>query len=474
MNEFDVIVIGAGPGGYSAAMRLAQLGLEVACVERETVGGVCLNWGCVPSKALITVAERYHQALHGDSFGITTHGVALDMTRAQAHNRSLVSHHTSGVAALLKANGVRVLQGHARLHSASEVSLETKTGTERLRARRAIVISTGARPRLLPGFTPDGKRILTAKEAVFLERVPDHLVVLGGGVIGLELGSAFQTLGSKLTLVELGPTLLPGVDEELKNVVSKRLVARGATIHLNTRASSFAATEGGVALNIDTPIGALALSATHVLVAAGFVPDTSSLNVDALGMKLDAQGHIVTGDDCQTSIHGVYAIGDVVGPPYLAHKAFAEALVVTDAIASNHAKRDWKVIPAAIFTSPEVATVGVSETEAQARGLKVTIGRFPYSALARAGARGEKDGFVKLVAEEGRLIGAGIVGADASELISELTLAIEVGATLEDLSLTIHPHPTLSEGVHDAADHGLGRAVHVLNRKSSKPGLGAT
>ncbi len=359
MSQVDVVVIGAGPGGYSAAMRLAQAGLEVVCVEREAVGGVCLNWGCVPSKALITVAERYHQAQHGETFGVFSQGVTLDMQQAQRHNRSVVAHHTGGVAGLLKANGVRTIAGAARLVSATEVVVATSSGgSESLSARRGIVISTGATPRALPGFVPDGSRILTAKEAVFLERVPEHLIVLGGGVIGLELGSAFQTLGSKLTVVELGSTLLPGVDDDLVAVVAKRLVAQGATVHLNTRATSVDTTEGGVRVNLQTSTGPVSVEGTSVLVAAGFVPDTSSLNIAAVGIALDKHGHITTGPDCQTSVPGVYAIGDVAGPPYLAHKAFAEALVVTEAITGKHGQRDWKAIPAAIFTSPEIATGG--------------------------------------------------------------------------------------------------------------------
>lgn len=469
MKKVDVVVIGAGPGGYSAAMRAAQTGLEVVCVEREAVGGVCLNWGCVPSKALITVAERYHQAKHGESFGVFSSDVRVDMKRAQTHNRAVVAHHTGGVAGLLDANRVQTVYGEARFKSAREVVVESSRGTETYQARRAIVVSTGAKPRVLPGFTPDGKRVLTAKEAVFLEQVPEHLVVLGGGVIGLELGSAYQTLGAKLTVVELGNSLLPGVDDDLVAVVSKRLVANGATVHVNARATAFDPTEQGGVLSLQTPTGTTTLAATSVLVAAGFVPNTRSLNVEGVGLAVDHVGHLKTGVDCQTSVPGIYAIGDVAGPPYLAHKAFAEALVVTDAITGKHAQRDWKAIPAAIFTSPEIATVGLSEREARSEGLAIEIGRFPYSALARAGARGENDGFVKLLSVEGRLVGAGLVGAEASELIAELTLAIEVGATLEDLSLTIHPHPTFSEGIHDAADHGLGRAVHVLNRRRPTP-----
>lgn len=465
MEVADVVVIGAGPGGYSAAIRLAQAGLSTVCVEKEAVGGVCLNWGCIPSKALISVAERYQKALHGEALGVTARDVSLDMRRAQLHNRSVVQHHTSGVAGLLRANGVQVLKGHARLVTARRVAVDVGDGaTREVEARLAVVVSIGASPRVLGGFEPDGQHILTAKEAVFLDEVPNHLVVLGGGVIGLELGSAYLNLGSKLTVLEVGDRLLPGVDEDLVSVAQKRLSAKGATVHVNTRATSWEPSTNGIRVTLSVEGERRSLEASHILVAAGFAPDTRALGLQALGVRLDEQGHIATTEDCQTSLSGVYAIGDIAGPPYLAHKAFAEALVVADAISGRRAKRDWKAMPSAIFTDPEIATVGVSERDAKSAGLPVVVGRFPYSALGRAGASGDKDGFIKVLSVDGRLVGAGLVGAHASELIAELTLAIEVGATLEDLSLTIHPHPTLSEGIHDAADHGLGRAVHIINR----------
>lgn len=241
-------------------------------------------------------------------------------------------------------------------------------------------------------------------------------------------------------------------------------------MHLTTRATSWEPTPDGVRVGLNGDDGPFSVDGSVILVAAGFAPDAQKLGLEPLGVRLDARGHIATTEDCQTSLPGVYAIGDIAGPPYLAHKAFAEALVVTDAISGRRAKRDWKAMPSAIFTDPEIATVGLNESDARAAGLPVVVGRFPYSALGRAGAQGEQDGFVKLLSVDGRLVGAGLVGIYASELVAELTLAIEVGATLEDLSLTIHPHPTLSEGIHDAAEHGLGSAVHVLNRARAPRG----
>jgi dihydrolipoamide dehydrogenase len=470
VSQFEVIVIGGGPGGYSAAIRLAQSGLRTACVEAEAVGGVCLNWGCIPSKALISVGQRYQAALTGARMGVRADSVHLDMVQAQVHNRSVVHHHTEGVAGLLKSNGVELVYGTARLESSRRVRVRHADGTSRVfEATRGLVIATGATPRVLPGFAPDGERILSAKEAVFLERVPEHLVVLGGGVIGLELGSAYHALGSRLTVVEASDQLLPGIDPDLTQVVKKQLSAGGAQFFLSTQATAWEPTTSGVRVQLQAHQGALSIEGTSVLVAAGFVPRSDALGLTEVGVELDARGHIRTTDDCQTTAAGVYAIGDIAGPPYLAHKAFAEAQVVFDALTGHRAKRDWRALPGAVFTEPEIATVGLSETAAKAQGLDVTIGRFPFSASGRAMARGQTHGFVKLIAVNERVVGAGIVGADASELISELTLAIEVGASLEDLALTIHPHPTLSEAIHDAAEHGLGHAVHVLNR-ARKPG----
>lgn len=462
----DTVVIGGGPGGYSAAIRLAQAGLHTLCVEKENVGGVCLNWGCIPSKALITVAERYHWVQTGHEMGIDASAVRLDMQRAQAHSQAIVRHHTSGVASLMKSNGAELVLGTATFVSPRELEVRAADGTTtRITARRAIVIATGALPRALPDVAVDGKRILTAKEAVFLQHVPERLVVLGGGVIGLELGSAFHRLGARLSVVELGDSLLPGTDPDLVAPVRKRLERSGATILLDTLALGAESTGDGVELRVRGPGGEQVLRASTLLVAAGFVPRTDGLGLQAAGVQLDERGHVFTREDCQTSVPGIYAIGDIAGPPYLAHKAFAEAQVVVDAIRGRGARRDWRAMPSAIFTNPEIATVGLSEADAKARGLDVNVGRFPFSASGRAMARGETEGFVKLVADGDRVVGAGIVGPEASELIAELTLAIEVGATLEDLSLTVHAHPTLTEAIHDAAEHGRGTAVHVVNRR---------
>ncbi len=466
--NFDVIVLGAGPGGYALAIRLAQRGKRVAAVERESVGGVCLNWGCIPSKALITTAQRFVWAKEGADLGVLSDGVRLDLPRAQQRNREIVKHHTGGVASLLKSNGAQLFAGAAEIVSPRQVRVTAADGSlTELDASEAIVVATGATPRALPGFEPDGKRIVTARDGVFLEQLPEHLIVIGGGIIGLELGSAYQRLGSRLSIVEIGATLLPGVDADLVRVVQERLVRRGAQISLGTRALGWQEHAGGVRVSLQGPSGDGVLDGNVVLVATGFVPNSAGIGLERLGVKLDAGKHVVTDERCETSVPGVFALGDVAGPPYLAHKAYKEAEVLAEVLGGKRAVRDIRALPSVIFSDPEIATVGLSETRARAEG-DVSIGKFPFSALGRAQALGETEGFVKLIARGDRLIGAGIVGPEASELIAELTLAIEVGATLEDLALTVHTHPTLSEAVHEAAEQGLGQAVHVLNRRRPK------
>jgi dihydrolipoamide dehydrogenase len=462
---YDTVVIGGGPGGYALAIRLAQRGQRVTCVEKEAVGGVCLNWGCIPSKALITTAQRFDWARHGEELGVLADGVRLDLPRAQRRNREIVEHHTGGVANLLKSNGAELVHGAARVLAPGKVEVTLADGTLRELETRAIVIATGATPRTLRGFEPDGQRVVTAREAVFLEQLPEHLIVLGGGVIGLELGSAYQRLGSRLTVVELTGSLLPGVDADLTRVVQKRLEKNGATILTSTRALSWQATGGGVKLELSDGRATRSIEGGLALVAAGFVPNGDGAGLDAVGVQRDAQGHVLTNERCETNVPGIFAIGDVAGPPYLAHKAYKEAEVLAEVLTGHDVVRDWRALPAVIFSDPEIATVGLSEAQARAAYTDVVIGKMPFAALGRAQALGETEGFVKLIAERGRLIGAGVVGPEASELIAELTLAIEVGASLEDLALTVHTHPTLAEAVHEAAEHGLGQAVHIMNRK---------
>jgi dihydrolipoamide dehydrogenase len=474
-SRFDVVVIGGGPAGYALTIRLAQRGRRVACIEREAVGGVCLNWGCIPSKALITTAQRFDWARHGAAdMGVLSDAVRLDLPRAQARSREVVKHHTGGVTGLLRSNGAELFSGAAELLSPKRVRVTGSDGTQlELEATRAVVIATGATPRRLSGFEPDGQHILTAREAVFLEQLPDHLIVLGGGVIGMELGGAYQRLGASLTIIELSGSLLPGIDADLVRVAQRQLERRGARLLTDTRALGWERQGAGVRVEVKGPSGNAWLNGSAVLVAAGFAPNSGGLGIAELGVRLDAQGHIDIDPRCESNVPGIFAVGDVAGPPYLAHKAYKQAEVLAEILSGQRVIADWRAMPSVIFCDPEIATVGLSEKQARAESSDVVIGKFPFAALGRAQALGETEGFVKLIATANRLIGAGVVGPEASELIAELTLAIEVGASLEDLALTVHSHPTLAEAVHEAAEQGLGQAVHVLNRRRPERAQGA-
>ncbi|HEU0016020.1 MAG TPA: dihydrolipoyl dehydrogenase [Longimicrobium sp.] len=464
-SEYDVIVVGGGPGGYTAAIRLGQLGRRVLVVEKENVGGVCLNWGCIPSKALITAAGTLDRIREAGPMGIRTSAPTIDFAATQAWKGDIVRKLTGSVATLIRGTGGAIVDGTARLVAPREVEVAMADGaSRRYTAHDAVVLATGASVATLPGFEPGGP-ILTAREAVGLEAVPESLLVIGGGVIGLELGTMYQRLGARLTVVEVSDALLPGVDPDLVRVVEKRLRARGAEVLTGARAIAWEEKDGRAVVTVEHAGAARVVEAERVLVSVGFRPVTRGLGLEKVGVRLDARGHIAVDGQMRTSVPGVYAIGDVAGGPYLAHKAFKEGEIAAEVIAGRRVARDWYALPAAIFTDPEIATVGMTEAEARAQGRAVKVGRFPFSASGRALSLGETQGMVKVVADEERLLGVGIVGPEASELIGEAALALEMVAAAEDVALTIHPHPTLSEGVMEAFKHALGEAIHIANRK---------
>ncbi|MGB0678095.1 MAG: dihydrolipoyl dehydrogenase [Polyangiales bacterium] len=466
-TTYDAIIIGGGPGGYVAAIRLGQLGLKALVVEKESMGGVCLNWGCIPSKALIAAASLYDKIKRADAMGIRTSGLEVDVQAMQKWKEGIVGKLTGGVAGLVKGNGGSICMGEAKLTSPKEVEVTAADGkTSRYSATRGIIVATGASVIQIPGFTPDGKTLITAREAVSLSEVPKHLVLIGGGVIGLELGMVYQKLGAKVTVVEMTEQLLPGVDADLVKVVEKHLKKGGAEILLGAKASGCKVAKGQATVSVEQGGKTKELVADKVLVAVGFRPHSAELGLEALGVKLDARGHIVTNDTQESSVPGIYAIGDVCGMPYLAHKASKEGEIAAEVIAGHRAARDWRVMPAAIFTEPEIATAGLTESAAKAEGRAVKIGKFPFAASGRAMAVSETDGFIKVITcpDSHEVLGVGIVGPEASDLISEAALAIEMCAFAEDVALTVHPHPTLGEGVMEAFKHALGEAVHVMNR----------
>lgn len=465
-SEYDAIVIGGGPAGYTAAIRLGQLGVRTLVVERENVGGVCLNWGCIPSKALISAAALVDKIRHAGTMGIRVGEPEIDFAATQQWKAGIVQRLTGSVAAIVKGAGGDIAAGSARLSGPGAVEITAADGSTRtVTARRAVVVATGAQVATLPGFEPDGARILTAREAVDLTRVPASLAVIGGGVIGMELGMMYQKLGTRVTVVEVADQLLPGVDPDLVRVAEKRFRARGGEVMTGARALGWRPRGDGVALAVRHGGTERSLEVEKVLVSVGFWPNVAGLGLQETGVRLDERGHVAVDGRYRTSVAGVYAIGDVAGGPYLAHKAFKEAEIAAEVIAGRNVVADWYALPAAIFTDPEIAAVGMTEAQARAAGHDVKVGRFPFSASGRALALGETEGLVKVVADDERLLGVGIAGAEASELIGEAALALEMVAAAEDVALTIHPHPTLSEGVAEAFKHALGEAIHIANRK---------
>ncbi|MBL8609047.1 MAG: dihydrolipoyl dehydrogenase [Myxococcales bacterium] len=466
-RTYDAVVIGGGPGGYVCSIRLGQLKQKVLCVEKDEVGGVCLNWGCVPSKALIAASHTYEKAKNGATMGLVCDNVRVDVDKMQDWKGGIVKKLTSGIRGLFKGNGVDLTMGEARVVGRNKVEIKTKEGTEIVEATKAIVVATGSSTIEIPTFKFDGKQVIGAKEAVSLRHVPKRLLVIGGGVIGLELGCVYQKLGSDLTVVEATPTLLPGTDADLTAVVEKKLVKHGAKIKKGTKAVGYERqADGSLAVKLDLGDGKFDTVVTDcVLVAVGMRPNGAGLGLEELGVKVE-RGFVPTDQYGRTNVEGIYAIGDVSGVPMLAHKASKEGEVVAEIIAGHKAAKDWVGIPAAIFTDPEIAVVGVSEEEAKKRGLEVRIGKFPFAALGRAMAVNETEGFFKVVADKNthEVLGVHIVGPEASDLISEGALALEMHAFLEDIGLTIHPHPTLGEGLMEASMAGLGHAIHVMNR----------
>ncbi len=466
-NEYEAIVIGGGPGGYVAAIRLGQLGVKTLCVEREAMGGVCLNWGCIPSKALIAAANLANKVKNAQHMGITVKDLEVDVAKMQEWKEGIVHKLTSGVTSLVKGNKGDIVMGDATVTGPNTVEVATADGkNETYTASKGIIVATGTQMIEIPGFEPDGDVVITAREAVSLQSAPGSMVLIGGGVIGLELGMVYQKLGTKITVVELMDQLLPGTDTDLVRVVKKHLEKDGADIYLNSKAVALDRSGGKAKVTIETDGKQTVVEADKVLVAIGFRPNSGGIGLEKVGVKLDDRGHIAIDEQMRTNVPTIFAIGDVAGTPYLAHKASKEGEIAAEVIAGHNAAADYRAMPAAIFTDPEIATVGLTESEAKAQGKKVKIGKFPFAASGRAMAVSETDGFIKVIIDEAdhQLLGVAIVGPEASDLISESALAMEMTAFAEDVALTVHPHPTLGEGVMEAFKSALGEAIHIMNR----------
>ena len=462
--EFDLIVIGSGPGGYHAAIRAAQLGLNVACVEKESIGGVCLNVGCIPTKALLHVGAEVRDAKHAEAFGVTFSEPRIDLAKVEGFKQGVVKKMTSGVGMLFKGNKVTLLTG-----TASFVDANTITVGEERHSAKSFIVATGSSPITIPGFELDGDRVVDSTGALTIgDSVPERLLVIGAGAIGLEFADVYQSLGSSVTVVELLEQIAPSSDADAAKELRKALEKRGIVIKTGTKVESQKPGKKGSEVVLTGADGASEkLVVDRILVAVGRRPNGRDLGLEAIGVDVDKRGYVkVVNDHMQTSQPHVYAIGDVARAPLLAHKAMKEGLVAAEHAAGKPTAYDT-VVPSVIYTSPELASVGMTEAEAKEAGFELRVGRFPLAASGRAATLGVDEGLIKLIgdAKTDLLLGCHIVGPNAGDLISEAALAIEMGATLEDIALTQHPHPTLSEGLMEAAEHAHGRAIHIANRR---------
>jgi dihydrolipoamide dehydrogenase len=465
----QVLVIGGGPGGYVGAIRAGQLGLKVLLVERDQLGGECLNRGCIPSKALIHASLLYHDLrTEGPEVGVQAANVQVDLAQTIRWKDALVAKERDGVAGLLKTAGVTVLAGEARFTGPKSADFAAPDGGhERIDFEHAIV-ATGSVPIVLPGFEPDGERVITSTDILRLTTLPKSLLVLGGGVSGCELGEYLARLGVAVTIVELLPQLLPGVEPDLSRELTGTLERLGVTVRVGTRARSLERSKDGVAMTVEGPKGNEVLSAEKLFVTVGKRPATRDLGLEEAGVTTDPKtGFPPVDAQMRTNVPHIYAVGDVARPPMLAHKAYREGTVAAEAIAGRPTRFQFEAMPAVVFTTPELASVGLTREEAERRGHTVREARFPYAALGRAHAAHATGGWGKLVGDvnSGLLLGAHVAGASSGEFIAEVAHAIEMGATVRDLALTIHPHPTFSEILQEAALLWLGEPMHVARRR---------
>jgi dihydrolipoamide dehydrogenase len=471
-QQVDAIVIGAGPGGYHAAIRLGQLGKKVVCFDRDEVGGVCLNWGCIPTKALLHVGEVSRHIREAGKIGLKVAAPEIDREGVAKFTGDVVSANVKGVETLFKANGVTFAYGEASFVGPKRVALRKRDGsTDTYESKEGVVIATGSAPVDVKAWPRDGETIINSDDAVRLRRIPKSLLVIGGGVIGLEFATVYARLGAKVLVVEMLPQILTGTDLEISKTMLRILKKQGVEIALSTTVKSLEKTGSGVSSVINgefTQNKDETREFEMALIAVGRRPVTAELNLAAAGIKADDKGFIAVDAQRRTSVPGVYAIGDVTGPPLLAHKAMREGVVAAEAIAGDRSSAyDPVAVPNCVYTDPEVATVGLSEEEAKAAGYEVRIGKFPLAASGRARTMNESDGLIKLVADakSDLLLGMHIVSPQAESLIGEGVMALEMGATLEDIGLSIHPHPTLTEAIMEAAEAAHGKAIHIVNPK---------
>lgn len=456
--KYDIIIIGSGPAGYVAAVRAAQLGRKVALVERAEAGGTCLNWGCIPTKALLKSAQALNYCRNAANYGIEVAGeVKPDMAKIVARSRTVAENMNKGVMMLLKKHGIEIIHGFGKLTSAKTVDVD---GT----AYEAddIILATGARPREMPFMPIDHEHIISSKDALALDRIPESIVVVGSGAIGCEFAYLYATLGAKVTIVEYMPQILPLEDEEIAKAMERTFRKLRATVMTATTVKAVRIHDGRCEVEVEGKKGVETLETEIVLSAVGIKSNIEGLGLEEVGVKVE-RDKVVVDENFRTSVDGVYAVGDIIATPALAHVASAEAICCVEAICGLQPKRiDYSSIPSCIFTSPEIASVGLTEKQAAEQGIEYSVGRFQFAASGKAMAAGERDGFVKLIFDgEKRIIGAHMIGANVTEMLGEPTLAKTLGATAYDIAHTIHSHPTMNEGIMEAAEQALGCAIHA-------------
>jgi len=463
-TNFDVIVVGGGPGGYVAAIRAAQLGLKAALVEKEHLGGICLNWGCIPTKALLRSAEIYHNMQHAAAYGLSAEGVSFDLNKIVERSRGVSKQLSGGVGHLLKKNKVTVIDGYGKLLGGGKLAVEKDGKKVADLQGKHIIMATGARAKVFPNLQPDGKLIWTYKEALVPDVMPKSLLVIGSGAIGIEFASFFHTLGADVTVVEVVNKIMPFEDDEISAFAQKSMEKQGMKFKLGSMVKELKKGKNNVTAVIEKDGKTEEITVDRVITAVGVTPNTENIGLEAAGVKLDDRGFIAIDDFCKTSASGVYAIGDVAGAPCLAHKASHEGILCVEKIAGVKGVHtmDRSRIPACTYCNPQVASVGMTEAMAKEKGLDIKVGRFPFMGNGKAIALGEPEGLVKVIFDNktGELLGAHMVGAEVTEMIQGFGIAKTLETTEEDLMHTIFPHPTLSEMMHESVLDAFGRAIH--------------
>jgi len=466
MTEIKVntVVIGAGPGGYVAAIRLGQLGVDTLLIEKEYYGGVCLNVGCIPSKALIHVSKSFEGIAKMADFGIEAGTPKIDYAKTQAWKDKVVNQLTSGIKLLVTKNGCQVMEGSATLMGTHSLQVVDDDGETHKISFENCILATGSSPVQIPTF-PTGKRILDSTGALALQEVPKHLVIIGGGYIGLELGFVYRKLGAEVTVVEMMPSVLAGFDKDAVKAMTRKLKKDKFKVMTDAAAKGYRETENGIEIDVEVKGKIETLKADYLCVTVGRKPNSRGVGLENAGVATDDRGFVPVDKHMRTNVPNIFAIGDLAGQPMLAHHASYQGEIAAEVIAGHHAEDQAKTCPAVVFTDPEIATAGLSEEEALAKGYELAIGMFPFAALGKAKAQHDTEGFVKMIADKKteEILGVVIVGHGAGDLIGEATLGIEMGAFLDDFSLTIHPHPTLTESLMEAAKKAKGQAIHVLN-----------